>query len=417
MGNPGFQIVFISIALFGLLYQVVGHPVGRWLVIILGVTSFGIAAVLYIRKFMPRLESWLYARPGSRHFIDFVCAVTGEQRPTGGAPPGGASEAPGTGERTIDDGISLKTAQDFRAAASSLLKQVRGHDTAIRGMMAFIERSVALRRRRGQREGAPPLGVFIIAGAEGIGRRHLATQLAAHIFTNPGFLHIRGTDYADVTGATTAIFGSGGQAGSLVAAVRALPRHVVFIEGFDALPPRTLVQLRDALRAGSVTDEAGRSVSFEDTVIILATSSSLDLLRATDAKELPADARAAAFAEAIAQTTTAPPECLDIVAEYYVLTPPSRIERAKVLLLLMKRICADYNVELEYVDASILAAEVTALPQRSLFESAPERLRRRLAPEIAELARKGRRRLVWSGRTPVEVRGADRLQSPAPEGA
>ncbi|XVJ59146.1 MAG: ATP-dependent Clp protease ATP-binding subunit [Tepidisphaera sp.] len=402
--NAVFQIIMLCATGFSLLFLIANSLPGGWfLVLALLVFCVGGACTLYLLRYEPKTAASLHTTPGFRQFIDAVCAVTSQQAPSGGvaaAAGSGAprpSDSPATQDRTAaaDDGITPRSAEDFASIRTSMTRRVIGHDDAIAGLLSHLERSVLLRRRRGHVEDSPPLGVFLLVGPAGIGKRHLSIQLAAHLFTRPAVLTLRGGDYADPATAAQLLFGSVSQPGVLLAALRTNPQQVVFIESTELVAPKALQMLRDAIRAGCAVDESGRSVSFKDAVVIFSTAKGQSSMDAAIRRHGDVETRHSDIIDAMSRELGSDPEFFAVFSDYYLLRTPDPEQRALILLHIMSRICAEYGVELAYVEPRILLAEVVALPPTPMFESAPDRLRRRLIPELADLAKRSRHRLIW----------------------
>lgn len=415
MNNPLITAILLIAAVFGLLTAVAHKvPFGEFIVGGLGIALLGACAVIYIVRHHTDLARRLHAVPGVGQFMNLVCSLAKEQpivgtarATSGGGPSGGRSTVGSTTSeagRPPQDGITPVTAGDFRAVAEGLRASVFGHDSPIDRIVEVVERGVILRRRREAGQPGPPLAVFVVAGPHGIGKRFLSRRLAQHLFARPSVLELQGGDLSD-SGAAASVFGAAGQKGAIVSAVRSCPHQVVFVEDFERVSAKALLALRDALRAGQVADEEGRPVGFQDVVVFLATSRGLDSLRAVESRSLVGESRVSAWSDVLTMDGSVPPSLLNVVNDFVLLDAPSALDRARVVLGLMQEICEEQGVTLEHVEAEVVAEEVLAMPEVGTFEACRERLRRRLAPDLADLARRGRRKLIVSTETGQGLQG------------
>ncbi|MEE8450948.1 MAG: hypothetical protein V3R99_03505 [Thermoguttaceae bacterium] len=105
---------------------------------------------------------------------DGVCRISKQQAPVG------VSLVEGSGK------LQLNTPDDFQWCAEKLKEEVFGHDDVIDAMAAQLKKTVLLRHHSKAKSGLPPLGVFFLAGAPGIGKRLLTTGFGRRLFRKGG---------------------------------------------------------------------------------------------------------------------------------------------------------------------------------------------------------------------------------------
>ncbi len=154
--------------------------------------------------------------------------------------------------------------------AERLRARVIGQDRAVERVAAALRRG-----RVGLADPRRPIGSFLFVGPTGVGKTELARQLAALLFDDPAALvRLDMSEYqerhtaARLTGAPPGYIGHD-DGGQLTEAVRRRPWAVVLLDEIDKAHPEVHDVLLQVLDEGRLTDGQGRTVRFNDAVIVL----------------------------------------------------------------------------------------------------------------------------------------------------
>jgi len=389
--NPTLQLVMIGAMSFGLLFAIArSGPVGWWVVAALVLLAAISAAAVYVLRFHRAVAARLNAAPVLRQYLEIVAKMSKEQPPSVEKP-----SREGRQKRdSEEDGLLLEGPNDFARAERDLKYYVRGQDAAIETLLAHLKESLILRKSRKRSHEGAPLGVFLIAGEEGIGKLHLGLMMARALYRGGDVTVIDGRAYAQAEMAMADLFGTAGQCGRLVAAIRSRPEHTIIIEHIDALGAKVLESLRTMFLYGAVHDEAGRPVNVQDTLFLLCTTKGTSSIRAVEAKGLAGDERRRVLVEVLTSETPLEPPFLSQMSDVICLSRLSPMSKAEIIGLLMRAECRKYHVVLDFVDADILASEVSAISDAYGMKEAPARVVRLLKPAIADVVAAGRARVV-----------------------
>lgn len=145
--------------------------------------------------------------------------------------------------------------------------------------------SDAIRRARvGLGDRNRPIGSFIFLGPTGVGKTELAKTLAAFLFdSEDAMVRLDMSEYMEkhtvsrLIGAPPGYIGYE-EGGQLTEAVRRRPYRVILIDEIEKAHPDVFNILLQILDDGRLTDGQGRTVDFKNTIIIMTSNVSTELL-------------------------------------------------------------------------------------------------------------------------------------------
>ena len=156
-------------------------------------------------------------------------------------------------------------------------KRVVGQDEAVRLVTEAIQRS-----RAGIADPNRPIGSFLFLGPTGVGKTELAKSLADCLFDDEhNLVRIDMTEYMEKFSVSRLIGAPPGyvgydEGGQLTEAVRRKPYSVVLFDEVEKAHPDVFNILLQILDDGRITDAQGRTVNFENTVIVMTTNAGSD---------------------------------------------------------------------------------------------------------------------------------------------
>ncbi len=375
MKHAWLQLVFLLLAVWMVL-QLVQKYLGWAAILALVVVCALFAATTYMLRFGRLRLAVLYRRPGSKQFIDLVCWLTHQQ------PPIEADAA-----SLLSPQIMLREARDFDWVAAKLKDSIYGQDSAIDQIVASLRGKILLRSRSPASGRYTPLGIYLLVGPGGIGKRLLARSLGMRLFREGVVSELNLRDYASDTEAESALFGTAVQEGHLLQPVRQRPYQMLILDDLEATGPRVRERLRQLLQSGVCTNPHTRSiVSFEHTVVVLTVSRGVPGLDSESTATMPPALRASSTADWLTSDLGLEPTFLSCLHETIVCRPPDELTKARVIAALMQQECRRFDLVLDYVEAEILAEEVAAYSDQHGFQLSKSRVARRLQTTILRAA-------------------------------
>ncbi len=163
-----------------------------------------------------------------------------------------------------------------------LHKRVIGQDEAITAVSDAVRRS-----RAGLQDPKRPIASFIFLGTTGVGKTELAKALAEYLFNDEQMMtRIDMSEYQEKFSVTRLIGAPPGyvgydEGGQLTEAVRRKPYSVVLFDEIEKAHPDVFNTLLQVLDDGRLTDNKGRVVNFKNTIIIMTSNASREMLRTT----------------------------------------------------------------------------------------------------------------------------------------
>ena len=159
---------------------------------------------------------------------------------------------------------------------SRLKEHIVGQDEAVDAVCAAIKRSrVGLAAKR------KPVS-FIFVGSTGVGKTELVKQLAQDLFSAPeSLIRLDMSEFMEKHAVSRIIGSPPGyvgydEAGQLTEKIRRRPYSVVLFDEIEKAHPDVMNILLQILDDGRITDAHGRTVNFENTVIIMTTNAGSD---------------------------------------------------------------------------------------------------------------------------------------------
>jgi ATP-dependent Clp protease ATP-binding subunit ClpA len=153
-----------------------------------------------------------------------------------------------------------------------LREHIVGQDEAIDSVCAAIRRSrIGLKAKR------KPVS-FIFVGGTGVGKTELVKRLAADLFDSPeSLIRLDMSEFMEKFSVSRIIGSPPGyvgydEAGQLTEKIRRKPYSVVLFDEIEKAHPDVMNILLQILDDGRITDAQGRTVNFENTVIIMTTN-------------------------------------------------------------------------------------------------------------------------------------------------
>ena len=151
-----------------------------------------------------------------------------------------------------------------------LLSKVIGQDKAIATLVKAIQRS-----RVGLKGPNKPIGTFMFLGPTGVGKTHLAKELAKLMFGSAdALIRIDMSEYMEkftvsrLVGAPPGYVGYE-EGGQLTEKVRRKPYSIVLLDEIEKAHPDVFNILLQVMDEGRLTDSYGRTVDFKNTIVIM----------------------------------------------------------------------------------------------------------------------------------------------------
>ena len=163
-----------------------------------------------------------------------------------------------------------KSLKENREMKDDLLSKVIGQDKAIATLVKAIQRS-----RVGLKDPNKPIGTFMFLGPTGVGKTHLAKELAKLMFGSAdALIRIDMSEYMEkftvsrLVGAPPGYVGYE-EGGQLTEKVRRKPYSIVLLDEIEKAHPDVFNILLQVMDEGRLTDSYGRTVDFKNTIVIM----------------------------------------------------------------------------------------------------------------------------------------------------
>lgn len=166
----------------------------------------------------------------------------------------------------------MAQAEGFRLLKmkEDLTSKVIAQNPAIEKLVKAIQRS-----RVGLKDPNKPIGTFMFLGPTGVGKTHLAKELAKYMFGSAdALIRIDMSEYMEkftvsrLVGAPPGYVGYE-EGGQLTEKVRRKPYSIVLLDEIEKAHPDVFNLLLQVMDEGRLTDSYGRVVDFKNTVVIM----------------------------------------------------------------------------------------------------------------------------------------------------
>ena len=238
--------------------------------------------------------------------------------------------------------------------ADSIKSRIIGQDHAVDAVVKAIKRN-----RAGVSAKRKPVS-FIFAGPTGVGKTELVKTLASELFDSPETLirldmseFMEKFSVSRIIGAPPGYVGYD-EAGQLTEKIRRKPYSVILFDEIEKAHPDVMNILLQILDDGRITDAQGRTVNFENTVIVMTTNAgSTDTSSAAGFGGTRNEADAAKTEKALSSFLR--PEFLNRVDEVIVfnrLTRENFAGIAKIMLNELADALSEKGIKFAYTDSA-----------------------------------------------------------------
>ncbi|RKY18272.1 MAG: NDP-hexose 4-ketoreductase [Planctomycetota bacterium] len=182
-------------------------------------------------------------------------------------------------------GVPL-TRLDKGEAQRLLAMEQELHQTVISQDDAIVAISKAVRRSRsGLKDPRRPMGSFLFLGPTGVGKTHLAKQLAAFLFgSEEALVQIDMSEYMEKHNASRLVGAPPGyvgyeEGGQLTEKIRRRPYAVVLLDEIEKAHSDIYNMLLQIMEEGRLTDSFGRQVDFRNVLLIMTSNIGAEIIK------------------------------------------------------------------------------------------------------------------------------------------
>jgi len=169
--------------------------------------------------------------------------------------------------------MSVDDAKTLINLDKELIGKVIGQDAAVIKITKSIKRN-----RLGIKDPNRPIGSFIFLGSTGVGKTHLAKQLAKEMFgSEDSLIRVDMSEYQEKHSVSKLVGAPPGyvgyeEGGQLTEKVKNKPYSVILFDEVEKAHKDVFTILLQILDDGYATDSLGRKINFKNTLIILTTN-------------------------------------------------------------------------------------------------------------------------------------------------
>jgi len=171
-------------------------------------------------------------------------------------------------------------AQRLLRMEDELHKTVVSQDDAIAAISKAVRRS-----RSGLKDPRRPMGCFMFLGPTGVGKTHLAKQLAAFLFgSDEALVQIDMSEYMEKHNASRLVGAPPGyvgyeEGGQLTEKIRRRPYAVVLLDELEKAHADIYNMLLQIMEEGRLTDSFGRQVDFRNVLLIMTSNIGAEIIK------------------------------------------------------------------------------------------------------------------------------------------
>ncbi len=188
--------------------------------------------------------------------------------------------------RVVSAWTGIPVTRMLKDEAERLLSMEEALHRRVIGQVPAVDAvSEAVRRARaGLAAPNRPIGSFIFLGPTGVGKTELARALAEYLFDNEdAMIRLDMSEYMEAHAVSRLVGSPPGyvgydEGGQLTEAVRRRPYSVLLLDEIEKAHPDVFNMLLQILEDGRLTDNKGRTASFENAVIIMTSNVGAELI-------------------------------------------------------------------------------------------------------------------------------------------
>ncbi len=253
-----------------------------------------------------------------------------------------------------------------------------GQDSAVKAVASALRRA-----RAGVADPRRPIGSFLFLGPTGVGKTELAKAIAESYFGNESsMIRLDMTEYQQPDDVKRLLSNGQTDSSSLIMAIRQQPFTVVLLDEIEKAHPNVLNLLLQMLDEGSLTDVAGRSASFKDSIIIATSNAGAKTIRDHVSKGEALATFEQAITDELINSGQFKPELLNRFDDIVLFKPLNSDELGKIVQLMVgdiNKTLSTQNISVELTaDATVKIVEagydarLGARPMRRTLQRAVE---------------------------------------------
>lgn len=216
--------------------------------------------------------------------------------------------------------------------------------------------SDAMRRvRSGMKNDKKPIASFLFLGPTGVGKTETAKALAESYFGNENtMIRLDMSEYQQADSVDRFLGKHGVYDETVVDKVAKNPFSLLLLDEFEKAYPRILDLFLQILDEGRLTDDAGRTVSFANCIIIATSNAGSEFIREADNEGVLSENLKLALVEKVQQSGIFKPELINRFDDVIVFKPLTQRDVAEVTKLFLKDVIDEASkkqIILSYDDA------------------------------------------------------------------
>jgi ATP-dependent Clp protease ATP-binding subunit ClpC len=163
---------------------------------------------------------------------------------------------------------------------NQLHQSVVSQDSAISAICRAVRRS-----RSGLKDPRRPMGSFLFLGPTGVGKTHLAKQIAKFMFgSEDALIQIDMSEYMEKHNVSRLVGAPPGyvgyeEGGQLTEKVRRRPYAVVLLDEIEKAHPDIFNMLLQIMEEGCLTDSFGRKIDFRNVILIMTSNIGANIIK------------------------------------------------------------------------------------------------------------------------------------------